>query len=478
MRTANDPQSHIPPHLSLSEEAQLALMSGRMARSYDAREDVDNQFSQDLPGEFHFISQFELFWFTDVNFHIFLYSEHLEHHDANYYPPSPKFTRAHPHSSHHHHQNHHHHHHQGYSGSGRDNRLMVGLDTTLVRAIEQVTASEAGSRSPSVSSVGSRSSARRSGRRRHHHRGYRDVRIHSPVGGPTHSAQGYYGYYREGEQYQSNTLPRSGSKRSSSAAMAPRSPRIQARNDASPLVNNLTTPTNHHIRSASTELVETRSHHHHHRHHAVPVDVSRDAAHDQHPTEMPQALPDNEHYPAVFRASNPLTTSPPSSSSTGSAEADYDHIAPSPVGGVPAPPPPPLPPANLKPPSSKLIPPQQMTPSSSSPHSPRSPNSTSSGEFGQELFSAIQKRAVANSSNTPAAPVSMMMTSPDSSPSSAPPPPPPRTVSDPLRGGRGRFTAVMLSAYNTPPASNGLQNGSLVSNQVGGAPPPPPVRSS
>ena len=375
---------------------------------------------------------------------------------ANYYPPSPGSQRAHTHSSHSHH-----HHHHGYNG-GRDNRLMTGLDNSLLRAIEQVTAGEGASRSPSVSSVGSRSSVRRSGRRRHHHRGYRDVKIHSPVNGPSNSAQGYYGYYHgalEGEQYQSNTLPRSGSKHSS-PNMPPRSPRNNIRNEASPLVNNMTTPPSHYVRSASNEILEARSPHH--RHHVPTLDMS----HDQHgsgaPVEMPQALPDEE-YPMVYCGTNPLTTSPLTSSQR-SGDGDYDHIAPSPVPALPL--------ANLKPPTSTLVPPQPMTSSSNSPHSPRSLNSP--GQFSDELFSAIQKRAIHSNENASPATVSRATTS-NSSPSNAPPPPP-RTVSNRRTNNTSsssRYTTAMLSAYNngnppTPPVRGPM------TNQAGAPPPPPP----
>ena len=406
-----------------------------------------------------------------------LYTEQMAPHGLNYYLPSPASSQAHPPPSH----SHHHHHH---GNGGRDNRIMAGMDMSMVRAIEQVSASEAGSRSPSVSSMGSRSSARRSGRRRHHHRsGHHrgDPRVHSPVTGPSHSAQGYYyGDFGYRDPYQSNTLPRSGSK-TASPHMPSRSPRHHVMPEASPLVSKTTTPPGRYVRSASNEILEVRRHQPHLR---PPLEESHDVSHDQQPplVEMPPALPDE--YPLAYHATNPLSTSPPVSNSQVSGEGDYDHIRPS---GIKAPPP--LPPVNLKPPTSTLAAPPQPNSSSSSPHSPRSPSSEGQQqqEFPQELTSAIQKRAkVIGSSPSPAS----------SSPGQAPPPPPPRTVSSHQeRRGRSRnvaarFSPAVLSAYNkgnppTPPSrgSSSLQGQSnpLTSNHAGAPPPPPPpppVRSS
>ena len=418
-----------------------------------------------------------------------IHTEHLSHHDHNYYPPSPASSRAHPHSSHSHHS---YHHGNNNGGGGRDNRIMAGMDLSMVRAIEQVSASETGSRSPSVSSMGSRSSARRSGRRRHHHRnGHHrgDPRVHSPVAGPSHSAHGYYyGYYLQEDgrdPYQSNTLPRSNSK-TASPHMTSRSPRHHVASEASPLVK-MNTPPGRHVRSASSELLEVRQQQHHLR---PTLEESHDMSHDhQGPVvEMPPALPDE--YPLVYHAPNPLSTSPPVSASQASGEGDYDHIRPSAVK-----PPPPLSSVNLKPPMATLATPSQPSSSSNSPNSPRSPTSPSSSSSGQqqqplfpqELNSAIQKRANAISSSS---------TSANSSPQ-VPPPPPPRTVSNGHQEGRGRsrntaarYSPAMLSHYNNkgnlpPPPTRGRSSLHGQSNPLGTGqpgvpppPPPPPVRSS
>jgi hypothetical protein len=428
----------------------------------------------------------ECCWYTkhrshkcDLLLSVSIHTEHLTHHGLNYYPPSPASSRAHPHSSHSHHSHHH------GNGGGRDNRITAGMDLSMVRAIEQVSASETGSRSPSVSSVGSRSSARRSGRRRHHHRnGHHrgDPRVHSPVGGPSHSAQGYYnGYYLQGDArdpYQSNTLPRSSSK-TASPHMTSRSPRHHMTSEASPLVSKVTTPPGRHVRSASNELLEVRRQRHHLR---PPLEESHD--HQGPVVEMPPALPDE--YPLVYHATNPLSTSPHVSTSQASGEGDYDHIRPSAVK------PPPLSSVNLKPPPmARLATPTQPNSSSSSPNSPRSPvspSSSSSGQqhqqFPQELTAAIQKRSNAISSSASSSP-------------QAPPPPPPRTVSTSHQERRGRarnpaarFSPAMLSMYSKenppapptrgPPSLQG-QGNPLASDHTGvppPPPPPPPVRSS
>ena len=388
-----------------------------------------------------------------------------------YYPHSQGSTHAQPHPSHGHSHHHSHHSHHSVSSGGRDARLMVGLDSALVRAIEQVAASDTGSRSPSVSSSisGSRNNSIRRSRRRHHrghaagHGGHREPRVSSPVG--THSAQGFYGYDREGDAYQSNTLPRSG------PSGPQRSPRHQ---EVSPLIASAATPKTPCVRSASNEILETR------RPRPIPPlaashDMSHDASHDHRdpPVEMPQALPDE---PLIFQATNPHTISPPVPSS---GEADYDHINTPPVPS----PPPPLP-ANFKPPTAKLVPPRQPPPPQRSPPS-------SSSQFPQELFNAIQKRA--NSMDTSPGVAKPTTSSPAQPSPIIAPAPPPRTVSD--RRGKSihtstpaRFTPAFLSAYNrgnppSPPirsSSNQGQNNSLVSNQAGvpPPPPPPPVRSS
>ena len=259
----------------------------------------------------------------------------------------------------------------------------------------------------------------------------------------------------------SNTLPRSGSKQSSHG-MPQRSPRHPPMTGNSPLVNNAAGPSQH-VRSASNEILETRR--------DRPIPSPLDMSHD-HPASMPRALPDEFPY----HATNPLTISPPMTSSQMSEqeEADYDHISPTP-GAVPAPPPPP--PENLKPPMATLAAPLPSTSSSTSPGSPNPPPSPGT-QFPQELFNAIQKRA--NSMDTSPSVSKATSSSP------ALPAPPPRTVSN--RHGRSkqtssRFTATMLSAYDkenpmTPPtrgpSSSQGQTNSLVSNQPGVPPPPPP----
>lgn len=385
--------------------------------------------------------------------------DHAGLNDTRYYPPSPGFTRAHPQPSHshrHHYHHNHHHHHNHLGVGGRDNRLMTGMDNSLVRAIEEVM-SESGSRSPSVASAGSRSSSRRSSRRRH--RGHAMIRVGSPHSGMhSHSAQGFYGYNGEGEVYQSNTLPRSGSSKRM-PAMPQRSPRHVA-NGASPLVTNVSLTKGQYTHSASNEPLDS------HR--------SRGAArlgppHDRPPpAEMPQAIPDD--YPIAFQATNPHTTSPPTSAAQFSDDADYDHIN-TPQEEIPPPPPPR---ANFQPPSSMLAP---QPPSESVSH--RSPSSSGS-QFPQELFQAIQKRAnskerdtrpinQASSVATSAGPVSRTFS--DSHAKSKPP---------------GRFTPASLAAYErgnppTPPtrvSSNQARNESQPGVTPPPPPPPPPVRST
>ena len=389
--------------------------------------------------------------------------DHAGLNDARYYPPSPGFTRAHPQPSHRHHY---HHNHMGVGG--RDNRLMTGMDNSLVRAIEEVMASESGSRSPSVASDRSRSSSRRSSRRRHH-RGHAMIRVGSPHAGiQSHSAQGFYGYNGEGEVYQSNTLPRSGSSKRM-PAMPQRSPRHVA-SGASPLVTNVSLNKDQYTRSASNELLDPRG--------------SRGTGppHDHPPpAEMPQAIPDDypitfqpanptfqatNSHTTTFQATNPHTASPPTSTAQFSDDGDYDHI----TEEIPPPPPPR---ANFQPPSSTLAP---QPPSESV--SPRSPASSGS-QFPQELFQAIQKRANSKERVTrPINPASSMVTSAG---------PVSRTFSDSQVKSKPptRFTAASLAAYErgnppTPPtrvSSNQGRNDS----QPGGVPPPPPpppVRST
>ena len=328
-----------------------------------------------------------------------------------------------------------------------------------------MTASEVGSRSPSVSSMGSRSSARRSRRRHHrgHHagsNGHREPRIHSPVGGPSHSAQGYY--HDVGEEYLSNTLPRSVSSKHSSPNMPHRVPRHPTTTEASPLVNNVASP--RYVRSASNEILETR------RRPGVPSPL--DMSHDQRGTPG-QALPDE--YVTVYHATNPLTISPPGTSSHISEDGDYDHITPS-----PAPPPPPPPRGNLDPPVAAAL--TASLPSTS----PINPPSSTESQFPQELFQAIKKRA--NSNDTSPGVARTASNSAQPSPPSAVAPPPKSVSSRRGRSHQGgatnsRFTAAMLSVYDkgnppTPPVRGSSfrqgHNDSLASNQEGAAPPPPP----
>lgn len=325
---------------------------------------------------------------------------------------------------------------------------MTGMDNSLVRAIEEVMASENGSRSPSVASAGSRSSSRRSSRRRH--RGHAMIRVGSPVGLQSHSAQGFYGYNGEGEVYQSNTLPRLGS--SKMPAMPQRSPR-HAATGASPLVNNNVALTKgQYTRSASNEPIESRRS----RRAVLPGSPPPD---QPPPTEMPQAIPDD--YPISFQATNPHTASPPTSTAQFSEDADYDHIN-SPQEGIP--------------PSSMLA--RQPPLESVSPPS-------SASQFPQELFQAIQKRATAkevtqhvtrptNPASSSATSGPVFRTFSDSRVKSKPPAPP------------TRFTPASLAAYErgnppTPPtrvSSNQGQNDSQPGVPPPPPPPPPPVRST